>query len=85
MAPSRLAWLRRLLSERALAALLLVVLASSYGGFAVAALHGARSEGGALHASDFDTAGANPWQPAQGIQPPGQSLAHIGARGMATP
>lgn len=86
MTPGRLRSLRHLLSERALAALLVIVLALSYGGFAVVAAHSARSNGGALQAADFDTAGVNPWEPALGIEPPsGQSLAHLGARGMATP
>lgn len=64
----------------------LVLLGLSYGAFAVLALHGARSEAGAWHVSDFATTGANPWEPALGIEPPpGESLAHIGSRSVATP
>lgn len=64
----------------------LVALALSYGAFAAFALHSARSLGGALQTSDFNTAGTNPWAPALGLPPsPGQSLAHIGSPAVATP
>ncbi|MGO8918683.1 MAG: hypothetical protein ACLQJR_22510 [Stellaceae bacterium] len=82
--PKRLRPLRQRLVELVLAGLVVALLGLSYGAFAVVALRAARSEGGALHASDFDTAGANPWElPREPQPPPGRTLALT--RSQATP
>ncbi len=51
---------RASLVDFVLAVLLLVLVGMSYGAFAVAAFHSARSD--ALQVSDFNTIGGNPWQ-----------------------
>lgn len=84
MTSSRLLAPRGNLVDLVLAVLLVVGVGLSYGAFAAIALRSAQP-GGVLHVSDFDTAGADPWQTPFGSGPPGQSLAHLGARTLATP
>jgi hypothetical protein len=78
--------LRRRLSGLVVAGLVVALLGASYGAVAVAALRSARSEGGALHATDFYTAGVNPWElPRQGPAPLEPRLALTGPQAAATP
>ncbi len=67
-----------------LAALLVIGVGLSYGAFAAIALRSAQPAGVAP-VSDFETARADPWQTFFGSGPRGQSLAHLGARTVATP
>lgn len=78
--------LRRRLSELVLAGLVVAVLGASYGAFAVVAVRSTRSEGGAVPAADFYTAGANPWElPSQSPAPLEPRLALRGPQAPATP
>ncbi len=78
--------LRRRLSELVLAGLVVAVLGASYGAFAVVAVRSTPSEGGAVPAADFYTAGANPWEmPSQSPAPLEPRLALRGPQAAATP
>lgn len=69
----------RLLGAAA-AVLVLAALALCYGAFAAAALYSAHRGGGALQASDFYLAGANPWAPPSGGWPPLEPRLALGVR-----
>lgn len=86
MTGASLAGLRQRLVQLLLAGIVVIALGSSYGGVALLALWSVRAHDGSLHATDFYTSGANPWDGANvPAAPAEQRLARSGLQRVGTP